>query len=317
MNILISENIKRLRKEKNITQEELAEAMNVSCAAVSKWERGESYPDITFLPQLAFFFDVTLDELVGYDKEKVNAEIEEVLALYKRYQTTERNFEKAKEIIVKAYKDYPNDYNIMHAYMWNIAGDLADNDAKVLLSHKEEFLSVCRKTLDGCLDEGLRLSALNMRAKLYHAEGKTQEALAIYTSKFSPWWVTSEQKSEQLFAKDTPEFLYWVKKNMYELAAFAADKLAKSVFFDAQYPYAEKVKRLELYGDKAASLYEETGEIFFALTAFSLMSRTANDLCFRGGESADIIRIKEKAAALKLVIDKARSENHALCDAVI
>ena len=44
--------------------------MNVTCAAVSKWERGETYPDITLLQPLAYFFEVTLDELMGYDQKK-------------------------------------------------------------------------------------------------------------------------------------------------------------------------------------------------------------------------------------------------------
>ncbi|MBR2296808.1 MAG: helix-turn-helix transcriptional regulator, partial [Clostridia bacterium] len=49
MKIAIGENIKRLRKQKGITQEKLAEAINVSVAAVSKWERDETYPDITLI----------------------------------------------------------------------------------------------------------------------------------------------------------------------------------------------------------------------------------------------------------------------------
>ena len=49
MNIKISENIKRLRKAKKITQEGLAEIFNVTPAAVSKWENNETYPDITLL----------------------------------------------------------------------------------------------------------------------------------------------------------------------------------------------------------------------------------------------------------------------------
>lgn len=44
--------------------------MNVTCAAVSKWERGETYPDITLLQPLSYFFEVTLDELMGYDQKK-------------------------------------------------------------------------------------------------------------------------------------------------------------------------------------------------------------------------------------------------------
>ena len=65
MKITIGTNIKRLRSDKGITQEQLAEAMNVTCAAVSKWERSESYPDISMLQPLAFYFGVSLDELMG------------------------------------------------------------------------------------------------------------------------------------------------------------------------------------------------------------------------------------------------------------
>lgn len=49
MKILIGDNIRRLRRQGSITQEQLAEMLGVTCAAVSKWERGETYPDITLL----------------------------------------------------------------------------------------------------------------------------------------------------------------------------------------------------------------------------------------------------------------------------
>ena len=77
MKMTIGANIKRLRTAKNITQEQLSVAMNVTCAAVSKWERGESYPDITLLQPLAYLFGVTLDELMGYDHAKIQTEIDE------------------------------------------------------------------------------------------------------------------------------------------------------------------------------------------------------------------------------------------------
>ncbi|MDE7222332.1 MAG: helix-turn-helix domain-containing protein [Acetatifactor sp.] len=54
-----------LRREKRITQEQLAQAMGVTNQAVSKWESGQSYPDITLLPRLAAYFQVTVDELLG------------------------------------------------------------------------------------------------------------------------------------------------------------------------------------------------------------------------------------------------------------
>ncbi|MGM9626039.1 MAG: helix-turn-helix domain-containing protein, partial [Eubacteriales bacterium] len=186
MEINIGINIKRLRTAKNITQEQVSEAMNVSCAAVSKWERGETYPDITLLQPLAYYFGVTLDELMGYNQEKIKAEIEDVLALYHKHFGDEQG----RDIIVRAYRDYPNDYRIMYAYMWNIGGDMADNDPAVLIAHKEEFLAICDKILNGCTDEHLRLGTWNMRAKILHAEGKTNEALEIYRTKFTDWFGT-------------------------------------------------------------------------------------------------------------------------------
>ena len=61
--------IAELRKSKGISQEQLAELLNTSRQAVSKWERGESYPDIDRLKDLAVFFGVSIDYLLGYDVE--------------------------------------------------------------------------------------------------------------------------------------------------------------------------------------------------------------------------------------------------------
>ena len=70
MNLKIGENLKRLRREKDLTQEELAAHLGISFQAISKWERGESYPDITILPALSNYFKITIDELVGMEEIK-------------------------------------------------------------------------------------------------------------------------------------------------------------------------------------------------------------------------------------------------------
>ena len=70
MNLRIGENLKRLRREKDLTQEELAAHLGVSFQAISKWERGESYPDITILPALSNYFKISIDELVGMEEIK-------------------------------------------------------------------------------------------------------------------------------------------------------------------------------------------------------------------------------------------------------
>lgn len=72
----IGENILQKRKERGITQEELAEFMMVTKASVSKWETGQSYPDILLLPKLATFFNISVDELIGYDPDLSSAQIQ-------------------------------------------------------------------------------------------------------------------------------------------------------------------------------------------------------------------------------------------------
>ena len=65
-NLKIGQRIKAKRRERDLTQEELATILGVTKAAVSKWENGESYPDITMLPQIAQLFCMTMDELFNY-----------------------------------------------------------------------------------------------------------------------------------------------------------------------------------------------------------------------------------------------------------
>ena len=308
MEMTIGANIKRLRTSKNITQEQLSVAMNVTCAAVSKWERGETYPDITLLQPLAYFFEVTLDELMGYDQKKVQADIDETIALYRKHMKDR----KGREIIVRAYHDYPNDYRIMHYYMWNIGGDMADNDPVVLLEHKDEFLSICEKILSGCTEDTLRLGAWNMRAKILHAEGKTDEALRIYQTKFADWYTTSGQKTEQLFAKDTDEYYFHVRKNMYVLGDFAADKLGRTVFFDPSLSVAEKAERAIMYGDLMLNAYRETKEAFFLMLAESFLGRMENDLYYRGGTDEQIIAVMDKSLYAQKLLEEVRGENEPL-----
>ena len=69
------------RRRKGITQEDLAQYMGVSKASVSKWETGQSYPDITLLPQLAAYFNISIDDLLGYEPQM---EKDDIRRLYHR-----------------------------------------------------------------------------------------------------------------------------------------------------------------------------------------------------------------------------------------
>ena len=83
MNILnFSENIIKLRHKKGITQEELADFVGVTKASVSKWETKQSLPDIMLLPRLAAYFDVTVDELLGYEPNLSREQIQKISVSY-------------------------------------------------------------------------------------------------------------------------------------------------------------------------------------------------------------------------------------------
>ena len=78
-NKTIGEVISSLRKEKNMTQNDLAEKMNVTDKAVSKWERNLSCPDVNSIPKLAEILDTTVGELVNTQSKKENKKIDEIV----------------------------------------------------------------------------------------------------------------------------------------------------------------------------------------------------------------------------------------------
>lgn len=109
MNIYFSENIKKLRKERKLTQETLAEYLGVSFQAVSKWERGEGYPDITTLPVISTFFGVTLDELLGVNRAETEAELAVMIEKYDNLCDVEMRKERLDKLIQIA----PNDFRVL------------------------------------------------------------------------------------------------------------------------------------------------------------------------------------------------------------
>ena len=90
--------IKKLRINKNITQEQLAEYLNVSFQAVSKWETGVTVPDVALLPQMAIFFGVSIDTLFSVDDDEKLARIEKSLI---DERMTEESFAYASKILTE------------------------------------------------------------------------------------------------------------------------------------------------------------------------------------------------------------------------
>lgn len=104
----ISEVILKKRREKNLTQEELAKQLDVSAQAISNWERG-GYPDIVLLPLIADVFGITVDELLGHDEVTREADIEDFKKRYGNYHASPESLSLAKEY----YKKYPDNFEVM------------------------------------------------------------------------------------------------------------------------------------------------------------------------------------------------------------
>jgi len=108
--------LKELRAGREITQETLAQHLQISPQAVSKWERGEGYPDIMLLPRIAAFFDVAVDELLGTTEEIKREKIE----CWKKESQKLRNSgerDKDLELWEEAYNRFPNDLDVISEYM--------------------------------------------------------------------------------------------------------------------------------------------------------------------------------------------------------
>ena len=293
MELNIGMNIKRLRLAKGLTQEQLAELLTISTAAVSKWEAKNTYPDITMLFPLAEIFGVTVDELLGYDEAKAKADVDKILAEYQRLYV-EGRFAEGKELIVNARKKYPHDYRIMNKYMWDVAGGSAGNDSKTLLKNKDELTQLCDCILEGCTQDDLRAEAINMKAKLLHAAGDTEAALEILSK--LPAWHAPIMK-EQLFGKDTTEYRYWNKKNCYGLMDVMSIKLARIIRFDPTLSVTEKIERLEPMAETFAEMSKQKDLECFRIGEESIYAILAGMLTVDNAPIDDVIRIREKQFA--------------------
>ena len=255
MDIKISENIKRLRKAKKITQDELAEIFNVTPAAVSKWENNETYPDITLLFPLSHFFGVSIDELMGYDYMLIEKEIKKVKEEIHNAWYVNNDWNKAKELVINARIAYPNDYEIMVNYLFFTTGGVADNDPKLLVNNEKEIIKVCDLILEGCVVENYRLEAINYKAKVLYAKGDEKSALELLNN-FPSFYHASGQKIEQLYQKGTKEHYSQLTSNLYELAKFVGNKFGKYISYDKKSSNEEKIGKVY----KLVKLYDRISD---------------------------------------------------------
>lgn len=155
MDIYFGENLKKLRKEQNLTQEALADFLGVTFQAVSKWERGDGYPDIATLPIISSFFGVSLDDLLGVDNVQREQKINEYLKLYDEYRLRNRAF--AFSEFQKAVKEFPGDYRILVRYMELLKEEKDHTFMPDYEKTSQELMSIYGKIQNNCTDDSIRI----------------------------------------------------------------------------------------------------------------------------------------------------------------
>ena len=167
----VAENLKSLRKGKDWTQEEMAEMVGISPQSISKWERGDTFPDITLLPALANLFKVSVDAIIGMDK--INEE-EARIAIFKtgHEHLRQGNGEAAAKVFTDALKTYPSDESLMCELALVLS--LESDPAKL-----QQAVSLCERVLSGNPTEKVRHTTRAAVCFIYFKMGEKDKALTV------------------------------------------------------------------------------------------------------------------------------------------
>ena len=140
----IGEFLKTLRKDKNLTQEELADKMNVSRRTVSRWETGSNLPDLSILVELADLYDVDMREIFNGERknETMDKDLKETMLMAADY--TDDNMKNK----IRKFKDFKDPYVVIigdseaenEQVSINIRGNKQANGVPL-----EKFVEICRK----------------------------------------------------------------------------------------------------------------------------------------------------------------------------
>lgn len=166
-----SNTIKALRKQHHLTQEQIAEALGVSCQAVSKWETNTSCPDISLLPIIAGYFSVSIDYLLGYDNGKQQKEIEDTCLqaeeLFKANQYAE-----AIPFLREALIRHPGNEQLMYKLAWALSGTVRESP-----DNYTEAIIIYEKILEISTDTHMRTQTIRDLIYRYATIGEIQKAL--------------------------------------------------------------------------------------------------------------------------------------------
>ena len=188
----LAENLIRLRREKEVTQEEVASFIGVTKASVSKWETKQSLPDILLLPVLASYYGVTVDELLGYKPQLGKEQIQKIyhdLAA----EFAEKPFEEVMDASRKLVKKYYSCYSFLLqiSILWLNHYTFAE-DPKSQMGILDETVELCTHIIENCKDISICNDATVLKAIMDLQRGRPQEALDLVEDMLSPYRLASQ-----------------------------------------------------------------------------------------------------------------------------
>lgn len=184
--IKIGETIKLLRRDKDITQEQLANIVGISIPAVSKWENGTSYPDITVLPILANYFEVTIDELLNYKKELNENDITIIVNECEELISKDL-LEESIRLCENNIKKYPSNYKLKFklTYIYSLVMMKGKNylNAEDITNR---IIEILEDIVDNTNDISLKESSLIQLGSNYMMVGKNDMAEKVLKKIYKP-----------------------------------------------------------------------------------------------------------------------------------
>ena len=251
----IGQNIRKLRKDRGMTQEELAAQLNVSAQAVSKWELESCAPDISLIVPLSALFGVSADVLFGISPDSMEQEIEDTR---KYCDALETSNEDALAAWMKLYARYPHNNTIRFEIAKTHSYCADPYDEKEYIRHNKKAAEFYEKILDESTDNDLRSKTLEAIHHIYNkCLGDSENALRI--ANMGGDWGTL--KAEMLSKMDGyEEKNYWSQQVFKYYGEGMAWAVMNMQFPDVKtkifaYETAEKILDLTYLGDKAWICY--------------------------------------------------------------
>lgn len=177
IDLCLPQNIRRFRKERHLTQEQLAEAMGVTLGAVYKWESGQSTPELRLIVAMADFFNVSTDALIGYRMHQCG--VDGLLEELNRCREN-REYEAAEQVIREALQKYPNHFEINYRCALLLT-QIAENrnsaaDYEAALKQLDRACMLIDQNTDSSVSE---FSIRNQMAELHFSLGHTDICLEM------------------------------------------------------------------------------------------------------------------------------------------